>query len=292
MRRLRLQVRRIGPHFRSVLMRGESGTGKELVARALHGMSPGSGGQFVVCQATALEDALADCSPSARSTGVFGTLVKASQRGTLFLDNVSAMPLEAQDRLLRALRDHEVAQGQVLRTIASTTEDLKTLASTGRFRQELHQRLATVDITVPPLRERMEDLPELARRFLGQVAPLSGRSVRRIADEAAERMQRYHWPGNVRELESVLRNGVLLSEGDVLESRHLPPFTEANESDRSKPDVSESVRLEDVVGRHVVRVLNDCAGNKLRAAEVLGISRSTLYRMLDSGAQHAVPSKE
>jgi DNA-binding NtrC family response regulator len=170
-----------------------------------------------------------------------------------------------------------------LRIIASTEEDLKILVSTGRFSQELYQRLATVDITLPPLRERMEDLPELARYFLERFAALYGRGVRAIADEGMEQMQKHPWPGNVSELESVLRSSVLRSEGEVLEPHHLPSFPARNRPEQAIAEVNKSVRLQDVIEQHVLRVLKDCGGNKLRAAEMLGISRSTLYRMLDAG---------
>jgi DNA-binding NtrC family response regulator len=294
MKRLRLQVRRIGPHFRTVLVSGEAGTGRELVARALHAMSEGAAGLFVVCHASAIEQALAECAGSSHATDDVVGLRNRSQRATLFLDGISEISLELQDRLLRVLREHESAQNRLdapqrmdLRLIASTDEDLKILVSTGRFRQELYQRLATVDIALPPLRERMEDLPELAKCFVGRFALLHGRSVREIADEAMVRMQEYRWPGNVRELESVLQSGVLQSEGEVLEMRHLPVFAgdrSEQSKDQLKTGAGASVRLQDVVERHVVQVLKDCGGNKLRAAEALGISRSTLYRMLDAGA--------
>ena len=176
-----------------------------------------------------------------------------------------------------------VLQRMGLRIIASTEEDLRILVSTGRFNQELYQRLATVDISLPPLRERMEDLPELTRYFLEGFAQLYGRVVCKITDEAMERMLKYLWPENVRELESVLRNGVLRSESEVLGPHDLPPFAEAGQPEQSTTGASKSVRLQDVVEEHVLRVLKNCGGNKLRASEMLGISRSTLYRMLDAG---------
>jgi DNA-binding NtrC family response regulator len=289
MKRLRLQVRRIGPHFRTVLVSGEAGTGKELVARALHGMSRGTPGSFVVCYKAAIEDALAGCEAGG-TADVVVRLMNGSVRGTLFLDGINELNLEVQGRLLRVLTQYESAQNRAdasqrmdLRIIASTSEDLRILVSTGHFRQELYQRLATVEITLTPLRERMEDLPELARCFLERFAHLDGRGVREIADDAMKRMQEYRWPGNVDELESVMRNGALQSEGSVFESRHLLGFAETQKPEQSVTSTCKSMRLEDIVEQHVLRVLKDCGGNKLRAAEVLGISRSTLYRMLDAG---------
>jgi DNA-binding NtrC family response regulator len=290
MKRVRQQVRRIGPHFRTVLVSGEAGAGKQLVARALHRMSPASDGPFVVCHATAIEDALAECEGGASTAENVAHSIKRFVRKTVFLDRISEMPLDVQGRLLRVLMQYEVPRSRVnaprkmdLRIIASTGDDLRILVSTGRFSQELYQRLATVDISLPPLRERMEDIPELVRYFLERFAQLYGRGVREIADEAMEWMQKHLWPGNVRELESVLRNGVLRSEGGVLEPHDLPPFAEAGQPEQSTTGMGKSVRLQDVVEQHVLRVLKDCRGNKLRASEMLGISRSTLYRMLDAG---------
>ena len=168
--------------------------------------------------------------------------------------------------------------------ITTTCEDLRVLVSTGRFLQELYQRLATVEITVPPLSERMDDLPDLVRHFLEQFALLNGKHVSEVAEDAMLRMHRYHWPGNVRELEGVLRKGVLQTEGGPLGLHHLPIPREERQADRSETGASESMRLQDVVEQHVLRVLKDCGGNKLRAAEALDISRSTLYRMLDTSA--------
>lgn len=272
-RRLRMQVRRIGPYFRLVLVSGEAGSGKELVARALHAM--GSSGEFLVYRAAEFGNA------EDRS--------EMSSRGTPFLDRISEMRLEAQDQLLQMLKKHERAPGSQespqrsdLRMIAATREDLRTLASAGRFRQELYQRLATLEIAVPPLRERIEDLPELASFFLRRFTMLYERGIPEIADDAVDRMRQYRWPGNVRELEDVLRDAVMRSDGGRIELHHLPEFDEKDAP--SAAAVNKGARLQDVVEQHVLHVLKDCRGNKLRAAEMLGISRSTLYRMLETGA--------
>jgi DNA-binding NtrC family response regulator len=273
MRRVRLQVRRIGPHFRTVLVSGEAGTGKKLVARALHAGSHAASGPFVVCPAAAFEQGLA-----------------SAQQGTLFLDGVDQLSLAEHSRLLAMLKRHEIAQSREgvrrtadIRIVASTTEHQRILVSTGRFRPELYQRLATLEIALPPLRERMEDLPELARYLLSRFELPYGQMVQEIADGALARMQRNTWPGNVRELENVLRDGVMQCAGEVLESHHLAAFAGVNEPKQPTAAPHRSVKLHDVVEQHVLSVLKDCGGNKLRAAEALGISRSTLYRMLDAG---------
>lgn len=288
MQRLRLQVRRIGPHFRTVLISGEAGCGKELAARALHGTSQGAAGPFVVCHSATLGDAALE---GADAGYRIAELMKIALRGTLFFDGIDEMPLEAQGRLLRVLRRHEWAQDGLaappktdLRMIASTSQDLRVLVAAGRFRQELYHRIATLTIELPPLRERVDDIAELANCFLGRFARMYGKIVNRIAEEALERLQSYHWPGNVRELESVLRNSVLLNEGATLEAQALPAFAEPDADATLGINVCGAARLQDVVEHHVLHVLRSCSGNKLRAAEVLGISRSTLYRMLDGCA--------
>ena len=289
MERLRLQVRRIGPHFRTVLVSGEPGCGKELVARALHRLSQGADRPFVVCHAATLDDAPAGQPDSNRanvgSVDRIAALMRTANGGTLFLDEIGEMPLEVQGELLRVLRRLEWSQDRLsatqkpgVRMIASSSQEIRGLVSAGRFRQELYRRIATLEITVPPLKERMEDLPELAGDFLGRFALMYGKRVERIAEDAMERLMTHRWPGNVRELENLMRNSVLLSDGVELLVRDLPEFAADLRGDSTTGGV---MKLEDVVERHVLHVLKICSGNKLRAAEVLGISRSTLYRMLE-----------
>jgi DNA-binding NtrC family response regulator len=275
MKRLRLQIRRIGPHFRTVLVTGESGAGKEMAARALHWMSAGVDGAFVVSAAGNRID----------------SLVKMTRGGTLFFDGIEEMPLATQDEFVEILRRNEWAQEGLAapqkmnaRIIASTNQDLRTLATSGKFRQELYQRIAMVQIGVAPLRERMEDVPELATHFVKRSAQAQGKSIRTIAQDAMERLQSHEWPGNIRELEDVIDEAVSKCEGSALEAWQLPELAMTLPVKPSMDfDCGERpARLQDVVEQHVLHVLKNCAGNKLRAAELLGISRSTLYRMLDA----------
>lgn len=268
-KRLRLQIRRIGPHFRSVLITGEPGSGKETAARALHHQRLDATGPFV----------------AATSGNRIASLIKIARGGSLFFKAIDEMPLRTQDELLDTLRRNEWAQDglaapqrQSPRIIASATHDLKGLAAAGRFRHELYQRIAMVQITVPPLRERIDDLPALSTRFLEGSAPPS--CAKLLTPEALAALNTHNWPGNVRELQQVLERALATSEDVLIHPWDLvfsPP------SDPGTP-AAEATRLQEVVDRHVLRVLRDCSGNKLRAAELLGISRSTLYRMLDTCA--------
>ena len=270
-RRLRLQVRRIGPHFRTVLVTGEAGSGKEMTARALHRMSAGASGPFVMSAAGNRMD----------------YLMKMAYGGTLFFDSIDEMPLATQDELLIILRKNEWAQEGLaapmkakVRIVAATSQDLRVLAAAGRFRQELQHRIAMLQIAAPSLRERADDVPLLATHFLERFTRMYGRRVRTIAGDAMERLRAHGWPGNVRELENAMRDAVLRCEGSVLEARQLPALAEAAEMKQTF--CGEATKLQEVIEQHVLRVLNNCGGNKLRAAELLGISRSTLYRMLEA----------
>ncbi|HXC95227.1 MAG TPA: sigma 54-interacting transcriptional regulator [Edaphobacter sp.] len=278
MQRLRVQVRRIGPHFRSVLVSGEAGTGKKFVARALHHMRRGASGPLVVCPATELENGLV-CRSEKTFAESFARLTKLFGPGTLFLDGVDEMSLRAQDRLIFALKSLEQTQSEdsPQRIIASTREDLKALVSAGRFRQELYLQLATVEIALPPLRDRIDDLAELVEYFLERCK--DGHAYQ-VADEAMKKMQQYRWPENMRELNRVLRDATGRCKGQLIEPGDLPELAH----ERGTVNETATMRLQDVVDQYVLRVLKDCGGNKLRAAEILGISRSTLYRMLDAGA--------
>jgi DNA-binding NtrC family response regulator len=283
MRRLRLQIERLGPHFRTVLVRGETGTGKELVARALHSRSAAEG-SFVTFHAARL----AQPEEEDRDGGLTDALMENASKGTLFLDGVEEMSPGAQRRLLRILE-----QKPAFRTVASTTHDLRVMASAGIFRQDVYHRLAMVEIVLDPLRRKQEDIPALAVHFLERFSSQYRRQIDAIAHDAMDHLLRHEWPGNVRELENVLHNGVLQCEDTILSARDLqllPSSVDAGQvTEIQRHDTK--IRLQDVIERHVLRVLEECSGNKVRAAEVLGISRSTLYRMLEACSEQAAGSK-
>lgn len=264
-RRLRLQIDRIGPHFRTVLIRGELGTGKELVARALHERSGGPPESFVICHSGSFVEL------------VNRSLTRTVGAGTLFVDEVEELSSGAQWQLLRLL-EHRMCP----KMIASTSRDLRSMAATGGFRQNLYHRLAMVEIAIEPLRRRTGEIPGLVMHFVDRFSSLYERHVDAVDARAMERLCRHAWPGNIRELENVVRNAVLRCEGRVLaveDFSSLVELCEAGDEERLRRETP--MRLDDVVQQHVMRVLRECSGNKVRAAEMLGISRSTLYRMLE-----------
>ena len=247
--RLRTQVQRIAPHYRTALLIGEAGTGKTEVARALHRLSPVAAGALVICPADQLSDQL---------------LIEAA-RGTLLLTHIERLRPDAQAEVCsrlsgldRELRNHTAET----RLLCASECDLRGMVAAGRMREDLARRISALEVRVPALRERLEDLPAL----------LAGSPV---TDEAMEQMLSHAWPGNLRELSALIeRAGSGEIDGESLAT--LPqPTPAAGDSDE--------VTLDAVLRRHVADVLERCAGNKLRAAERLGISRSTLYRMLENG---------
>ena len=270
MRRLRLQVERIGPHFRTVLLRGETGTGKEQVARALHDRTGSAGDQFVVRHAASLNELAAE-----ETRNSLQTLAQSGGGGTLFVDGAEHLSPAAQLLMLRLLE-----QRAGLRMIVSTSRGLRRLIAAGRFVEGLYHRLAMVEITIEPLRGRREDIPGLAMQLVGQFAAQYDKRIDSIASDALVILEKHTWLGNLRELENVVRNGVLRCEGISLGVDDVSLLVEPTAS-KEDHEIETPQRLQDVIDRHVLHVMRECSGNKVRAAEVLGISRSTLYRMLE-----------
>ncbi|MBS1799472.1 MAG: sigma-54-dependent Fis family transcriptional regulator [Acidobacteria bacterium] len=284
-RRLQQKIDRIGPHFRTLVLRGEIGTGKEMVARALHARGGGTWASFVHCHGAAIDtgEDMTSHSP--------WCFIETHCSGTLFLDGVDEIPLQAQSRLFAGL--HTLPHGRNgLKVIAATRQDLERMVSTRRFRSDLYHHLATIEIEIAPLRKRCEDIAPLAQEIVRRFSVLYGKDDLALADETLEMLEEHNWPGNVRELENALRNGVLSCDEDVLEPRHINIVALTAPTGDTGPDSERAhvTRLQDVVDRHVLNVLGMCSGNKVRAAELLGISRSTLYRMLESPAMRGASS--
>jgi DNA-binding NtrC family response regulator len=295
------RIRRVAPHFRTVLLTGETGVGKELAAQALHKLSPVSSGPFVTCNCSAVVETLAESELFGHVRGAFTGAVQdrlgvfeAANGGTVLLDEVGELSLPLQAKLLRVLQNQEIQRvGSPMvrrvdvRVIAATHRDLQAMAKDQQFREDLFYRLSMVQIKVPSLAQRKEDLPLLERYFIKRFADQYGKPVRGITRRAQALLARHSWPGNVRELENVLGNACMMTESETIDVRDLPDYI--RDTQPSEPHEEKTLAtLEQVERSHALRILESVGGNKVRAAELLGISRTKLYRILgDSDSSEA-----
>ncbi|MFO0567405.1 MAG: sigma-54 dependent transcriptional regulator [Polyangiaceae bacterium] len=298
MRELYVRLGRLADSDVTVLVTGESGTGKELVARALHQKGRRSNGPFVAINCAAMPENLLESELFGHQKGAFtdarasrvGLFVQSSG-GTLFLDEVGDMPAALQTKLLRALEERVVrpvgGDREIpfdCRLVAATHRDLEGMVEDGKFRQDLFYRIAVVQLAMPPLRARGNDVLVLAQHFLERFAATSGRPVRGLTTAAAEKLLEYPWPGNVRELRNAMEHAVALSELDLVGIEALPERVRNHRRSDvlvASQDPSELVPLDEVERRYILRVLEAVGGNKTTAAEVLGVDRKTLYRKLE-----------
>ncbi len=287
-------IRRVAPHFRSVLVVGETGTGKELAARALHQLSRGNTGRFVACNCSAIVESLFESELFGHVRGAFTGatqdkvgFIEYAGGGTLFLDEIGDMPRSVQSKLLRALETREyqrVGSPAVrkvdLRVVAATNRDLRLLMEKNQFRQDLFYRLSMVELRLPRLVERKEDLPLLERYLVEKFATQFGKEIRGISPRAEMALARYSWPGNVRELENVLGHACMMAEKQTIDIRDLPENLRTRRPEEEDRGDAELLPLAELHRRHAKRVLQHTGGNKALAAEILGINRATLYRLL------------
>lgn len=293
------KVKRIAPHFSTALVTGETGTGKELVSRALHAWS-GRRGPFVVCNCASVVQTLFESELFGHRKGAFTGavadrpgLVDSADGGTLFLDELGEVPLEAQAKLLRLLQNRETRRlgesksRQVdVRVVAATNRDLRRMVSEGTFREDLYYRLSIVQLQVPALRDRREDLPLLIRHFLEGFSKRYDRPNLRTTKRAEALLCRHTWPGNIRELENALSYACMLTETGTVDLGDLPDYL----LESRVQDQAGLSTLAEVEHQHVLKVLKACDGNRARAAEVLGIGRATLYRILAREKPELTPS--
>jgi DNA-binding NtrC family response regulator len=290
-------VARVAGLDTTVLILGETGTGKEVVARAIHYASARSDRPFVVVDCAALPESLFESELFGHERGAFTGAVTARRGlletaagGTCLLDEIGELSLPLQGKLLRVLQERTIRRvGSSepipvdIRFVAATNRDLRKLVEEGRFREDLYFRLDVVTMTVPPLRERAEDVPLLAQHFLQKYTTITGKAVRGFARETLDLLTRHDWPGNVRELEHAVERAVALASSDLL----LPDDVPAEIGREASPGPGlprAGMTLEEVRRWYVGKVLEDAGGNKVRAAELLGIDRRTLYRILDRQA--------
>jgi transcriptional regulator with GAF, ATPase, and Fis domain len=318
-RKVLKSVSQLSPYKATVLISGESGTGKELIARSLHALGPVPNGPFVTLNCSNLVESLAESQLFGHVRGAFTDAREESQGyfrsasgGTLFLDEIGEMPLNLQPKLLRSVESHEVQPvGSShcckvdLRLVVATNRDLRAMVKAGQFRDDLYYRISASAIFIPPLRERREAIPAFIGFFIEQYNLLFGKTVSQISRRAIEILCAYQWPGNVRELSNVIESAVILSESNSIGASDLPaqivngtgaemlsPHEQSPANGyaaapvaRRLPTIelageSSGFLLDDVVKKTLMRSLEETEGNRRRAAGLLGVSRSTLYRML------------
>ncbi len=288
MRRVKDLVARAAASRVSVLIRGQSGTGKELVAKLLHTASPRRDGPFLAINCAAVPESLLESElfgiEKGVATGVDARLGKfeLASGGTIFLDEIADAPLAVQAKLLRVLQEREIERLggrqriQVdVRVIAATHADLTEAIAARRFREDLFYRLRVVEIQLPSLRERRDDIPRLAGHFLARIAAREGRRAKSLSRDAVAALLSYGFPGNVRELENLLEGAAALVPAEIIEAADLQ-FGAGLAPEDPRPRESED--LASVEREQIQRVLKAVAGNKTRAAQILGINRRTLYR--------------
>jgi Nif-specific regulatory protein len=294
------EIARAAPSRATVLIRGESGVGKELVARAVHFSSPRRKGPFVCLNCAALSETLLESELFGHEKGAFTGATErkigkfeAADKGTLMLDEIGEMNAKTQAKFLRVLEGHpfeRVGGSEAIkvdvRTIAATNRDLEKDVAEGTFRRDLYFRLRVLEIVVPALRKRPEDIPELAEYFLQRFVAETGAKIRGFTPRAMEEMLRYRWPGNVRELKNVIERAVVLTRGQFIDHDDLILTTlrTAGDTDIGMADGrnlrNEPASLADMERQHILETLNQTGWNKSRAAIILGIERSTLDRKI------------
>ncbi len=290
-------VMQAAPSVATVLLLGESGTGKELLARAIHDYSPRVRGPFVPVNCAALPESILEAELFGYEKGAFTGAVQRhdgrflqADGGTLFLDEIGEIPTHVQVKLLRVLQEGEIERlgGRTvkvdLRLVAATNQDLRAAVREGRFREDLYYRLNVIDVPIPPLRDRREDVPLLAEHFLQIYVERNGRHLSGFSRAAADALGRYDWPGNVRELENTVERAVVLSRGTAIELEDLSPEVRTGGSaagDGKSLTFAVGTPLEEIERRVIHATLAHTGGDKRVCAQLLGIATRTIYRRLE-----------
>ena len=287
-------ARKISRHYVNVLLVGPTGSGKEQVAHAIHQMSPVASQRFAVCNCSAIVDTLLESQLFGHVRGAFtgatetrAGLFEYANGGTVFLDEVGETSLAMQAKLLRVIQNREiqhVGSPEVrrvdVRVIAATNRDLRSEVAAGTFREDLFYRLSTIQIRVPSLAQRLEDLPALITFFIKKYNAAYGKQIQGLTRRAQTVLLRHPWPGNVRELENVISSASLVALNNFIDVHDLPEDVQKPERAEASEKSWLPVPLEEVRRDHIERVLDLCSGNRVRAAQMLGIGRTSLYRYL------------
>ncbi len=289
-------IKRVADSPTNVLITGESGTGKELVAKAIHYNSDRKDAPFIPVNCAAIPEQLLESELFGHMRGAFTDakfdkrgLFEEAQKGTLFLDEISELPLMLQAKLLRAIQEREIRRVGAnkpipvdVRIIAATNLNLGEEVKAKRFRDDLYYRLNVIELKLPPLRDRREDIPLLVEAFLKKCGESRGKDVKGVSEAALAMLMDYAWPGNVRELENVVERAVTLSRGEKISADDLPPAVQGARGDRRVLDeaAEKTLPLHEIEKEYIKKILEKMGGNKYQAAHALGIDRKTLYRKL------------
>jgi DNA-binding NtrC family response regulator len=287
-------ARKVARHYTNVLLVGSTGTGKELVARAIHQLSPVNQQKLAVCNCSALVDTLLESQLFGHVRGAFTGatdtrpgLFEYANGGTVFLDEVGETSLPMQAKLLRVIQNREIQRvgspevRQInVRLIAATNRDLRAEVLAGHFREDLFYRLSSIQIRIPSLTERLEDIPLLVQFLLKKYNAAYGKNIFGLTRRTQTVLLQHAWPGNVRELENVLSSACITATGDFIDLADLPEHLQHRSTHSLEGDSWKPLSLDEVRKLHIRRVLDLCQGNRLKAAQFLGIGRTSLYRYL------------
>jgi transcriptional regulator with PAS, ATPase and Fis domain len=288
-------ARKVARHYSNVLITGPTGCGKELVAHALHQMSPVAKARFAVCNCSAMVDTLLESQLFGHVRGAFTGATETrpgifefANGGTVFLDEIGETSLQMQAKLLRVIQNREIQRVGApevrridVRLIAATNRDLRAEVLAGRFREDLFYRLSSIELRVPGLAERPEDIPLLIQHFLKKSSESYDKPLLGLTRRAQVVLLQHNWPGNVRELENVLSSAAITASTDFIDVTDLPEHLQKrNGQAHTHEEAWRPLPLAEIRRMHIERVLESCKGNRVRAAQLLGIGRTSLYRHL------------